>query len=140
METNQDKPKNKGGRPVGSSTRLSREAIEKAREGGMLPHEFLLAIMRGEVITRKEVDEDGKITRVPESYDFEKRMDAAKAAAPYFAPKISTVEVIHGVPDDELNRIIESLATQAGIDIGAGGEGEAPAPGGQQRRSTSLEP
>ncbi len=121
METNP--PKNKGGRPLGSTNRLIKEARERARETGELPHEFLLRIAQGQVITRKVVDPlSGKEVEVVENYDFEARKDAAKAAAPYFAPKISTVEVIRGVQDDELDSIIAELAAQTGITVGLGGE------------------
>lgn len=122
METTQP-PKNKGGRPLGSTNRLIREARERARETGELPHEFLLRIAQGQVITRKIIDPlTQKEVEVVENYDFEARKDAAKAAAPYFAPKISTVEVIRGVQDDELDSIIAELAAQTGIVAGFGGE------------------
>jgi hypothetical protein len=67
------------GRPVSSTNRMSREAREKAAESGQLPHEFLLSVSRGEMI-------GGHIPT------FKERMDAANAAAPYYAPKLSSVE------------------------------------------------
>lgn len=73
------------GRKVGAIQRVAREAREKAAATGMLPHEFLLAIMRDEV--------EG------ESPTFEQRLDAAKAAAPYFAPKLASIEAQHSGPD-----------------------------------------
>ena len=66
------------GRPKGSANKANKLAIEKAREGGELPHEFLLRIARGESI-------DG------EAPSLTMRVDAAKAAAPYFAPKLAQV-------------------------------------------------
>lgn len=114
--------KNKGGRPKGSMSKIAKAARINALATGELPHEFLLRVSRGEVITRRVIGEDGKVTEIREDYDFPMRMDAAKSAAPYFAPKISTVEVIHGVPDDELDNIIAQLAAQAGIDLSADGE------------------
>lgn len=125
MSTNPDadaEPKRKRGRPKGTINRLARESREAARATGELPHEFLLRVSRGEVITRQVLQPDGSIAHVQEEYDFEARKDAAKAAAPYFAPKISTVEVIRGVEDDELDAIIKELAAQTGIGIGTGGE------------------
>lgn len=120
---NQDQPKAGRGRPVGSTNRLIKEARERARETGELPHEFLLRISQGQVITRKVMDPITKaVKEVVEEYDFDARRDAAKAAAPYFAPKISTVEVIRGVQDDDLDALIAELAAQAGVVIGAGGE------------------
>jgi hypothetical protein len=59
---------------------LSQEAIEAATKTGELPHEFLLRVLRGEAI-------DG------EKPAFDKRIDAAKAAAPYFAPRLATATI-----------------------------------------------
>ena len=120
-----DKPKNKGGRPPGAMNRLAKEARDKAAATGVLPHEFLLMIVRGEPIFRIEIEPTtGKKIHVQEQYDFEARRDAAKAAAPYYAPKISTVEVINGVSDNELDQIIERAAAEAGVSLGASREGE----------------
>lgn len=116
------KVKNKGGRPEGSANRLAREAREKAQATGLLPHEILLSMARGEPQTEYQVDSEGKAVPRTVSLDIEQRKDAAKAAAPYFAPKISTVEVISGVPDNELDSIIAKLAAEAGIDLGTCGE------------------
>lgn len=124
------KPKGKPGRPVGSMTRLAREAIDKAQGAGMLPHEFLLAISQGRVVTRRiphpdpDKAADGITVEIAEEYGFPERMDAAKAAAPYYAPKISTVEVIHGVSDEQLDEFIARAAAEAGVSLGAVGEGE----------------
>ena len=68
------------GRPAGSATRKTREIANRAAASGMLPHEFLLAVVRGDVI--------GGVTPT-----FGDRLEAAKAAAPYFAPKLSSVDV-----------------------------------------------
>lgn len=69
------------GRKVGAVQKVAREAREKAAASGMLPHEFLLAIMRDEVKGEKPT--------------FEQRLDAAKAAAPYYAPKLSAIDAQH---------------------------------------------
>ena len=122
--TQPDQPRGRG-RPLGSASKMAKEAVEKAKATGDLPHEFLLRIARGEAIYRDVVNPDTqKIERVEETYDFEDRKDAAKAAAPYYAPKISTVEVIRGVPDDELDSIIAKLTAEAGVSLSIGGEGE----------------
>lgn len=120
------------GRPKGSMSRIAEEAREKALATGLLPHEILLSIARGEVQEELTVDPStgavtGRAYSVP---DLECRRDSAKAAAPYYAPKISTVEVIQGVNDSELDRIIAQLAAEAGIGPGAGGEGEEGEEGG----------
>ncbi len=112
----------KRGRPEGSNTRLAREAIEKAKQSGLLPHEILLSMARGEPQTEYHVLPSGDVAERKVGLDIEQRKDAAKSAAPYFAPKISTVEVISGVPDSELDLIIAQLASQAGVSLGVGGE------------------
>ena len=126
--------------------RLAMQAREHAAQTGMLPHEFLLAVARGQRITRKVADAAGIIQEVEEAYDFDTRLDAAKAAAPYYAPKISTVEVIHGMGDEQLDDLIERAAAEAGFGVVVGGESpesedEAPepparpsAPGAKKRR------
>ena len=58
---------------------MSKVAIERAKATGELPHEFLLRVVRGEEI-------DGTIPT------FEQRVDAAAVAAPYFAPKLASIE------------------------------------------------
>ena len=122
--------KNKGGRPLGSMSRLAKEAREKAQATGLLPHEFLLAVARGERITRWVPHPDprqaaaGVVIEEVEKYGFEERIDAAKAAAPYYAPKISTVEVIAGVNSDDLDELIARAAAEAGISLAVGREGE----------------
>jgi len=62
------------GRKPGVSTRMNEEARKKAAEGGLMPLDYMLAILR---------DED-----LPQ----ESRMDAAKAAAPYVHAKLASVE------------------------------------------------
>ena len=78
------KPK---GRPKGSLNRASREMRERAAASGLLPHEFLLAVTRGELI-------DGY------QPTFAERLDAAKASASFFAPKLSSIEASVGLGGD----------------------------------------
>ena len=84
------------GRPPGAATRRTREIADKAAESGMLPHEFLLAVVRGEVV--------GGVTPT-----FDQRRDAANAAATFFAPKLAAIDVqsegtltIYDVSDEPL--------------------------------------
>lgn len=141
MET--DKPKNKGGRPEGALSKLSREAREAAKLTGLLPHEILLSMARGQPQATYEVDEEGEIKlKGMVSVDLDKRMDAAKAAAPYYAPKISTVELISGASDHDLDQLIKELAAQAGVSIGDGGgkpQEQAQDGAGKRRRVQILE-
>ena len=67
------------GRPKGAVSRLTTEAVTKAKTTGILPHEFLLKIVRGE-------DIDGTLPSI------EQRIHAAIAVAPYFAPKLASIE------------------------------------------------
>ena len=87
------------GRAKGSTQKVSRMARAAAAASGLLPHEWLLAVSRGEPIPHKrweiKRDKNGKEisrTLVEEILyaDFPTRVDAAKAAAPFYAPKLAT--------------------------------------------------
>lgn len=67
------------GRKPGGVNKMSAAARERAALTGELPHELLLRVSRGENI-------DGH------KPTFQDRVDAAKAAAPYFAPRMSTID------------------------------------------------
>ena len=69
------------GRPAGSATKRTREIADAAAESGQTPLEFLLSVMRDP------------------GYDEAKRIDAAKAAAPYVHARLASVEV--GNKDDK---------------------------------------
>lgn len=75
------------GRPKGAISRRTRDAIERAKVTGELPHEFLLRVSRGEPI-------DG------DSPSLQMRVDAAKAAAPYFAARLTVTELEVHDPND----------------------------------------
>lgn len=60
-------------------SKLSYEAVSRAKSSGELPHEFLLRIVRGEKIGET-------------SPSLEQRIHAAIASAPYFAPKLTAIE------------------------------------------------
>lgn len=86
------------GRPKSRVTKVKEAAAEGARENGMLPHEWLLEVSRGKPVQHKIGTRDAKTGKVIyESVtiypDFETRIDAAKAAAPYFAPRLATQNV-----------------------------------------------
>jgi hypothetical protein len=69
--------------------KISAEVVEHARATGMLPHEWLLAVMRGEQINHFAYDSDSQeIIEVIVLPTFADRMEAAKTAAPYFANKL----------------------------------------------------
>lgn len=112
-------------------SKLAHEAREHAQATGELPHEFMLRMTRGERITRKTMV-NGKEVEVEEVYDIDKRLDAAKASAPYYAPKISTVELISGVADDDLDSLIAELAAKTGLSVSADGEDPEDPPTGAE--------
>ena len=95
-------PRKGAGRPVGSTNRVTVAAREAARETGLLPHEWLLKVSRGEPIEQKRWniirDDAGQeisrelVTEIVYA-DFGTRMDAAKAAAPFYAPRLATQTV-----------------------------------------------
>lgn len=62
------------GRKKGGHNRVTEQAIEQAKEGGIMPLDFMLGIMRDEQEVRAV------------------RLDAAKAAAQYLHPKLSAIE------------------------------------------------
>ena len=65
------------GRKRGAVNRMTMAARANAAQTGELPHEFLLRVARGETI-------DGARPTL------ERRIDAAKAAAPYYAARLTT--------------------------------------------------
>lgn len=91
------------------------QAIENAKKTGLLPHEILLNIARGEpviihnlVITYhgpsspKELRGKEKSREwIPEKYypTFPEVLDAVKAAAPYFAPKLAAQLISANSPE-----------------------------------------
>lgn len=91
-----------GGRKPGSVNKLAKEAVIAAKAAGILPHEWLLNVARGEPVEQKRWkvgrDEDGNeisrelITEVIYP-DFPVRMDAAKSCAPFYAPRLATQTV-----------------------------------------------
>lgn len=68
-----------------------------AAEGGITPLEYMLQVLRSPVppLLREALDKDPTCadTVVVLSNWYEKRMDAAKAAAPYIHPRLTTTEL-----------------------------------------------
>jgi hypothetical protein len=107
-----------------NSKRLEDKIVEAAASEGELPHEFLLRIMRGGVVPQDVINvKTGEVEQVFSIPSLEQRIDAAKAAAPYFAPKLQPVEVWKGMDNDELDRFIEEIAPEAGFSLGYAGAG-----------------
>lgn len=87
------------GRPKGAVSKLAHEAIARAKTSGELPHEFLLRVARGEKV-------GGKLPALA------LRLDAAKAAAPYFAPKLSYTEAVIDEQNDLASMTDDELAAR----------------------------
>jgi hypothetical protein len=66
--------RNGAGRKKGAATKITEKAREAAAEGGIMPLDYMLDILRNEELTRDE------------------RMDAAKAAAPYLHAKLVSTQ------------------------------------------------
>jgi hypothetical protein len=122
------KKPSKTGRKIGSSNVVTNAARLAAQATGLLPHEWLLAVARGEGIEQKRwkvtVDRRGNEERelVTEVIypDIHMRQDSAKAAAPYYAPRLAaqTVDLSGTVGvtrmsdqelDDELRRLVKGV-------------------------------
>lgn len=90
FENNQTESKRGGarvgaGRKKGSATKKTREIADKAAEDGITPLEYMLQVMR------QEPDPDLDARDLLQAITL--RFEAAKAAAPYIHPKLSSVEV-----------------------------------------------
>lgn len=90
--------KNKGGRPKGArniDTMISREKM--AKKLGLLPHEFLALVASGQTIKVRQWDNDNKTWEVATwNPTPDQQIDAAKAAAPYYQPKLIAQKIDHG--------------------------------------------
>lgn len=114
------------GRKSGAKNALTLLSVQKAREEGILPHEWLLKVTRGEpikhTVTNRETDKDGVEKIVHEEIDvypdFETRVDAAKACCQFYAPRLSAIQVksinpkgvVSTVDEHDLNEMLEELA------------------------------
>ena len=92
-----------------------------------LPHQFLLRVMQGGGIIV------GDNLVIP---TLEHRIEAAKAAAPYFAPRLSAIGLLGNVSDADLQAIIDGAASQAGIGLSYSRTAEAQSPNGAEWPTT----
>ena len=110
---------NPKGRPQGAVSALAKRDREKAAETGLLPHEILLEFARGGPIQQKRIDEHGKVIAEDFYPDPKMRQEAAAAAAPYYAPRLSAQKVdmsgdlaIRSMTDAELDARLTELVTK----------------------------
>jgi hypothetical protein len=82
------------GRKAGSANTKTREIADKAASEGVTPLEYMLAIMREE-----SLPEDADAAQIIAMKAM--RFEAAKAAAPYIHPKLSSVEMNANVTNHE---------------------------------------
>lgn len=122
------------GRKPGTQNRMSSQVYQRAlaisaQTGQPLPHEFMWYVMLGNPIFTAAVGKDGQVLAKGGKWEIptiEQRLDMAKAAAPYYAPRLSAIEVTKNASDSELEAVIAEFAKEAGIDLFAGGTSPPP--------------
>lgn len=107
------------GRKKGTLSKVTAATRAAAMQTGLLPHEWLLNVARGEPIEEKrwkiKYDKAGnEISRELISEmtypDKSLRVDCAKAAAPYYAPRLA-VQTIGTTPNsDEVAKVLKAMA------------------------------
>ena len=111
-----------GGRPPGAVSKVSALARAEAKASGILPHEWLLKVVRGEPIEQtyfKDVlDSRGnfkcrELTTEMVYPSLDMRADAAKAAAPYYAPRLATQVITVRSTEDKFNDMTDSALEDA---------------------------
>jgi hypothetical protein len=107
------------GRKKGSVNKLSTEATKLAASTGMLPHEILMRLGRGEVVSGFEAPAEGKKrkSRVMKSpLSLEQRLDCLKASAAFYAPKLMAA-AIKQMPTDwnPYVELLESVRPSRGL-------------------------
>ncbi len=107
------------GRPKGALSKVTAKAKQAAMETGLLPHEWLLKVSRGEGIAHKrwvvkydaKGNEKSKELVEEEVYaDFPTRIDAAKAAAPFYAPRLAVQTVSVSGNSDAVSETLKAIA------------------------------
>lgn len=107
------------GRPKGAVAKVTAKAKQAAMETGLLPHEWLLQVSRGEGIKHKrwvikydaKGNEKSRELVEEEVYaDFPTRIDAAKAASPYYAPRLAVQTVSVTGNSDAVSETLKSIA------------------------------
>jgi hypothetical protein len=81
-----------GGRQAGTRNKVSREAVQKAQETGDLPADILLRLAREAELHYRDVAKRPKVKPAVLVALRTHAKDCAQAAAPYFNPKLSTIE------------------------------------------------
>lgn len=107
------------GRPKGALSKVTAKAKQAAMETGLLPHEWLLKVSRGEGIKQKrwvvkydaKGNEKSRELVEEEVYaDFPTRIDAAKAASPYYSPRLAVQTVSVSGSSDAVSDTLKAIA------------------------------
>lgn len=107
------------GRPKGAISKVTAKAKQAAMETGLLPHEWLLLVSRGEGIKHKrwvvKYDDKGNeksrdLVEEEVYADFPTRIDAAKAASPFYAPKLAVQTVSVSGNSNAVAETLKSIA------------------------------
>ena len=118
-----------GGRKKGTPNKVSRATVLQARRTGELPHEFLLRLMRGrDKFKTVVVLADGKTKELMRLPTLPERFDAARAAAPYYAPRL-VASIVEGNANHQHHHVTESVSDTARWIAGMLGLPEPPTTG-----------
>ena len=107
------------GRKKGTLAKVTAKAREAAQATGLLPHEWLLKVSRGDEIEQKSwkvvYDKQGNeksrelITEMIYP-DASTRIDCAKAAAPFYAPRLAVQTIGLQTNSDVVAKALKDLA------------------------------
>lgn len=100
------------GRKPGAATKMNEAARKAAADGGIMPLEYMLTVLRDTTLTQAD------------------RMDAAKAAAPYVHAKLAAVEHSGKLETDNTHHVEETVRPFAEFLAGAIGPGAGDVSGG----------
>ncbi len=89
-----------GGRQKGSVNKKTLEQMEAVKEAGLTPLEYLLSVMREDIPTNMEPADKARL--------IDRKIDAAKAAAPYVHHKLTSVEMTAEITSNNARDITEA--------------------------------
>lgn len=113
------------GRKPGPNKRTKTMAMiaHRAALEGITPLEVMLRVMR--LLYEKGMNattyRKGKTVKYIDEDKLEKSAAIAKDAAPFVHPRLSSIEVIRNLTDDDLDAIIAGTAAQAGVSVSISG-------------------
>lgn len=110
-------------RRLSARSRITATDVARLKPANLLPHEWLLQLARGESVQQKRlqitfdpstgVEMSRKWVEEPYYATIDQRIDCAKAAAPYYAPRLATHNMQTPATDaDALRALFEGLAAR----------------------------